>query len=113
MHNKALQTIDSASICTNDRKKNFYNDVDETLGKSNHYTIVMGDFNAQIGKRTNPTETATGKFWLELINERGDTLVEWATSRNKSRRKQGGDGRGKAQTVQRTPKVIIHPNKQA
>ena len=26
-------------------------------------------------------ETTTGKFGLELGNERGDTLVEWATSR--------------------------------
>ena len=41
----------------------------------------MGDFNAQIGKRTNPIETATGIFRLELRNERGDTLVEWATLR--------------------------------
>jgi len=41
----------------------------------------MRDFNAQIGKRTNPLETATSKFGLELRNERGDTLVEWATSR--------------------------------
>ena len=41
----------------------------------------MGDFNAQIGKRTNPMETATGKFGLGLRNERGDTLVEWATLR--------------------------------
>ena len=48
---------------------NFYNDVDETLGKPNHYTIVMGDFNAQIGKRTNLMETATGKFGLGLRNE--------------------------------------------
>ena len=38
--------------------------------------LVMGDFNAQITKRTNPLETATGKFDLELRNERGDTLVE-------------------------------------
>ena len=37
----------------------------------------MGDFNAQILKRTNPIETATGKFGLELRNERGITLVEW------------------------------------
>ena len=36
----------------------FYNDVDETLGKSNHYTMVMGDFDAQTVKRTNPMETA-------------------------------------------------------
>ena len=26
-------------------------------------------------------ETVTGKFGLELRNERGDTLVEWETSR--------------------------------
>ena len=41
----------------------------------------MGDFNAQLGKRTNPMETATGKFGFELINERGDNLVEGATLR--------------------------------
>jgi len=58
----------------------FSYDVDETLGNPNHYTIVMGYFNAQIGKRTNYMEIATGKFWLELKSERGDTLVEWATT---------------------------------
>ena len=41
----------------------------------------MGDFNAQIWKRTNPKKTATGKFGLGLRNKRGDTLVEWAKSR--------------------------------
>ena len=51
------------------------------LEKPNHYTIVMGNFNALIGKRINPIEMATGKFGLELNKERGDTLVEWATSR--------------------------------
>ena len=86
MHNKALQTKDSANICTNtlyseQNKNSFYNDVDETLGKPNHYTIVMGDCNAQIGKRTNPMEMATGRFGLERRNEKGDTLVEWATLR--------------------------------
>jgi len=54
----------------------FYNDVDKTLGKPNHYTIVLEDVNPQIGKRTNAMETATGKFRLELRNERGDTLAE-------------------------------------
>ena len=49
----------------------------EALGKPTHYTIVMGDFRAQIGKRTNPMETATGKFGLELRNERGGPLEEW------------------------------------
>ena len=34
-----------------------YNDVDETLGKPNHYTIVMGDCSVQIWKRRNPVES--------------------------------------------------------
>ena len=42
------------------------NDVDEILGKPNYYTIVMGVFIAQIGKRTNPIETATGTLELGL-----------------------------------------------
>ena len=41
----------------------------------------MGDFNAQIWKRTNPMETARGTFGLGLKEEGGDTFVEWATSR--------------------------------
>ena len=41
----------------------------------------MGDFNTEIGKRINPMETATANFELELKNEKGETLVEWATSR--------------------------------
>ena len=60
---------------------NVYNDIDETLGKLNHYTIVSGDFNDQIGKRTNLMDAATGQFGLGLRNKRSDTLVEWATSR--------------------------------
>ena len=79
--------------------------VDESLGKPNHYTIVMGDFSTQIGKRTNAKETITGKFGIGLRNETGDSLVELATLRKYKimipcfRRKQGGDGRGQAQTV--------------
>ena len=42
---------------------------------------MTGDFNAQMGKRINRMERATGKFGVKLMNERGDTLVEWATSR--------------------------------
>ena len=79
-----LKTVQVYSATTSDSDEdinNFYNDVDETLGKPNRYTIVMVDFNAQIGKRTNPMETATGKFGLGLRNERGDILVELAKSR--------------------------------
>ena len=36
----------------------FHNDIDETSGKPNYYTTVMGNVKAQIGKSTNLTETA-------------------------------------------------------
>ena len=57
----------------------FYNDIDKILANPSHYTIVMGDFNAKVGVRTNPSETATGSFVLVQRNERGDTLIEWTT----------------------------------
>ena len=70
VHNKALQAEDSATTSYSEEDMNsFYNDVD-TLGKPNHYTMVIGDFNAQIWNRTNPMETATGTFGVELRNER-------------------------------------------
>ncbi|MEG7522285.1 MAG: hypothetical protein M3H12_04185 [Chromatiales bacterium] len=36
---------------------------------------------SEVGKQTKPMEAATGKFRLGMRNERGDKLVEWATSR--------------------------------
>ena len=62
---------------------NFYNTNDKILEKQTHYTIiVMGDFNAKVGGQTNTSERATGCFGLSQRNERGDTLVECATSKN-------------------------------
>ena len=71
VHNKLLQTEDSAIIApttsySEEDIMNFHNDIDETLGKPNYYTTVMGDFKTQIGIRTNPMETATSQFGLEL-----------------------------------------------
>ena len=42
----------------------------------------MGDINAKVGGQTNTSERATGCFGLDQRNERRDTLVEWATSKN-------------------------------
>ena len=61
---------------------NFYNTIDTILKKQAHYTIVMGDFNAKVGGQTNTPERATGCFGLGQQNERGDSLVEWAASKN-------------------------------
>ena len=58
LHNKAVQlkivqVYASTTSYSVEDINSFYNDVGETLGKPNHNTIVMGDCNAQIGKRTN------------------------------------------------------------
>ena len=49
-------------LCIN----SFYNDVDETIGKPNHYTIVMGDFNAQIGKKNKPYGNGNRQMWVRI-----------------------------------------------
>ena len=69
---KIVQIYAPKTSYSEDDINSFYNDVDETLGKPNHYTIVRGEFNALIAKRTNRIETATGKCGLELRNKRGD-----------------------------------------
>ena len=61
---------------------NVYNTIDNILEKQTHYTIVMGDFNVKVGRHTHTSETAIGCSGLDQRNERGDTLVEWATSKN-------------------------------
>ena len=45
---------------------NFYNDVDETLGKPNQYTIVMGDFSVQIVKMAENGDTKQRLEYAEI-----------------------------------------------
>ena len=74
VHNKMLKKrvqVYAPTSYSEEDINSFYNNVDETLWKPNHYTIVMGDFNIYIGKRTNPVEMAMGKFGLKVRNERG------------------------------------------
>ena len=76
---KLVQIYAPTTSYPEEHTNSFYNDVDETVGKPNHYTIVLGEFNDQKGKRTNRIKTATGKCGLELRNKRA-TLLEWAIS---------------------------------
>ena len=77
---KIVQVYAPTTSHGDEEVENFYNDLDKILEKPCYYTILMGDFNAKVGKRANSSETATGIFGLGTRNERGDTLVEWATS---------------------------------
>jgi len=78
---KTVQAYAPITRYSEDDIHSFYNVMDDVLWKPNHYAIVMGDFNAQVWKLTNPMETATGKFGLEMIKIGSETLVEWATPR--------------------------------
>ena len=79
---KVVQVYAPTTSHSDEETDNFYNTIDKILEKQTHYTIVMGDFNAKVGGQTNTSERATGCFGLGQRNERGDTLVEWATSKN-------------------------------
>ena len=67
---KIVRVYAPTTSYSDDDISNVYNDVDEALWKPNQYTVVMGDFNAQIGKITNPIKTITGAFGFRLRNER-------------------------------------------
>jgi hypothetical protein len=45
------------------------------------YTLVIGDFNAKIGKRKKGENNVMGPYGIGERNERGDRLIEFATSR--------------------------------
>ena len=79
---KIVQVYAPTTSHSDEETDNFYNTIDNILEKQKHYTIVMGDFNAKVGGQTNTSKRATGCFGLGQRNERGDTLVEWATSNN-------------------------------
>ncbi|XKL66229.1 hypothetical protein PGB90_009649 [Kerria lacca] len=60
----------------------FYEEIDALLKltKKEDITIIMGDFNAKIGRRG--IGDAMGAFGLGDRNKRGDTLVDFCFERN-------------------------------
>ena len=80
---KIVHVYAPTTSLSDEETENFYNTIDTILEKQTHYTIICdGDDNAKIGGQTNTSEKATGCFGLGQRNESGDTLVEWATSKN-------------------------------
>ena len=62
-YNVKIVQIYAATTYSEEDIYSLYNDDDETLGKPNHYTIVIGDFNAQIGKNNKPFGNGNGQMW--------------------------------------------------
>ena len=57
----------------------FYEDINKAfLENRGKYTIIMGDFNAKIGRREAGEEFIMGKFGTGERNKRGERLLEFA-----------------------------------
>ena len=80
---KIVQVYAPTTSHSDEETGNFYNTIDKILENQTHYTNYCdGDFNEKVGGQTNTSARATGCFGLGQRNERGDTIVEWATSKN-------------------------------
>ena len=65
---KVVQVYAPTTSYSEEDINSFYNDVDETLGKPNHYTIVTGDINAQIWEKNKPYGNDNGQIWARIEN---------------------------------------------
>jgi len=62
----------------------FYNDIDDTLSKTDKKDIIIltGDWNAKIGCDNTDWKSVMGKYGYGDRNERGERLLEFATAHN-------------------------------
>lgn len=68
----------------NDKEvKAFYEDIHKAWREQKtHFTILCGDFNANIGVKADILETCLGNFGLEKRNKRGEALLEFLLQHN-------------------------------
>lgn len=65
-----------------DEVEEFYEEVTKALeSNKSHYKFIIGDFNAKIGKHQQSDGKTTGSHGLGERNERGERLIQFATSR--------------------------------
>ena len=74
---KIIQAYAPTSLCEEEELEDFYLEVDEALKKKSTYTVLMGDFNAKIG-RSCIGGKLIGKFCLGDRNDRGERLATFA-----------------------------------
>ena len=80
---KVIQVYMPTSTHPDEEIEEVYEEIEELLDScKTHYTMIMGDFNATIGIQQDGENNILGKHGVGRRNERGDGLVEFATSRN-------------------------------
>ena len=79
---KIIQVYAPTSAYSDEVVEGMYEEINELMDQvTTQYTIVMGDFNAKIGMRKQGENSIMGPYGIGERNERGDRLVEFATSR--------------------------------
>ncbi|XP_072037166.1 craniofacial development protein 2-like [Amphiura filiformis] len=77
-----LQIIQVYAPTTNHDEEEVIEDYEEVYKlmeeEKTHFKIVMGDFNAQVGKKEDAKETSVGNLGYKKRNERGDLLIDFA-----------------------------------
>jgi len=74
---RILQVYAPTSTSEEEEIENFYEDLEKAINsKKEKFTIIMGDFNAKIGKNIN-NSSLIGNFGLGNRNLRGDLLEEF------------------------------------
>ena len=73
-----IQVYAPTSVSSQEELEEFYDDLQtEMRHKKTHYNVIMGDFNAKVGKGD---EDCVGSFGYGVRNDRGDDLINFATA---------------------------------
>ncbi|XP_072018244.1 craniofacial development protein 2-like [Amphiura filiformis] len=82
-HLCVVQVYAPTSEYEDEAVEEMYEDVSKAMEESRAtYTIVMGDFNAKIGRRQSGEESIMGRYGIGERNRRGEMLLEYATQQN-------------------------------
>lgn len=75
---KIIQAYAPTSDSDEEDVEVFYEDLNTALHDSpTHFTIMMGDFNAKLGRKQDEAESSLGAFGYGKRNERGDRLLNY------------------------------------
>lgn len=78
---KVIQVYAPTSEYDDEEVESLYEELTMSI-QENHtqYTLVIGDFNAKVGKKEEETETCIGDFGIDDRNERGHMLINYLES---------------------------------
>lgn len=80
---KIIQVYAPTSDHSDEEIESLYEDIETANQETKcHYTFIMGDFNAKVGKQMDDSETAMGNFGSEGRNERGQMLLDFLHHHN-------------------------------